>query len=40
VVQRWGTFSEDGRTISGSWKSSIDGSRWEHDFELIYTKVS
>ena len=33
-----GTFSDDGRTIRGSWESSSDGSRWEHDFELIYTK--
>lgn len=35
-----GTFSDDGRTIVGSWESSSDGSRWEHDFELIYTRVS
>ena len=34
-----GRFSDDGRTIRGSWESSSDGSRWEHDFELIYTKM-
>ena len=35
-----GSFSEDGRTIKRSWESSSDGSNWEHDFELIYTKAS
>lgn len=34
-----GVFSDEDRTIRGSWESSSDGSRWEHDFELIYTKV-
>jgi hypothetical protein len=35
-----GTFSDEGRTIRGRWESSSDGVRWEHDFELIYTKAS
>jgi len=34
-----GTFSDDGRTIRGSWESSSDGSSWEHDFQLIYTRT-
>ena len=35
-----GTFSGDGNTIHGGWESSSDGSSWEHDFDLTYTKVS
>jgi hypothetical protein len=34
-----GTLSEDGRTIRGAWERSADGSTWEHDFDLIYTRV-
>jgi len=34
-----GTFSEDGNTIHGRWESSSDGSSWEHDFDLTYTKL-
>jgi hypothetical protein len=34
-----GEFSEDGSTIRGRWESSRDGASWEHDFDLIYTKV-
>ena len=34
-----GTFSDDGRTIRGYWEKSDDGSKWEHDFDLIYTKA-
>jgi hypothetical protein len=34
-----GRFSEDQRTISGAWEICHDGSTWEHDFELNYTKV-
>jgi hypothetical protein len=33
-----GTLSEDGSTITGSWEFSPDGSTWEHDFELTYTR--
>ncbi len=40
-LQRFkGTFSDDGSTIRGRWESSWDGSSWEHDFDLTYTKVS
>lgn len=34
-----GTFSDDGRSIRGGWEKSKDGSDWEHDFDLTYTKV-
>jgi hypothetical protein len=34
-----GTFTNDGRTIEGAWETSTDGSTWEHDFDLVYTKV-
>ena len=34
-----GTFSDDGRTIRSRWEKSGDGSNWEHDFNLTYTKV-
>jgi hypothetical protein len=35
-----GTFSDDGRTIAGRWETSSDGSSWEHDFDLTYTRVT
>ncbi len=35
-----GRFSEDGQTITARWEKSSDGSTWEHDFALRYTKVS
>jgi hypothetical protein len=34
-----GMFSEDGRSITARWERSSDGSNWEHDFALTYTKV-
>ena len=34
-----GTFSEDGRIITARWEKSGDGSNWELDFALTYTKV-
>ena len=34
-----GTFSEDGKTITGRWEKSGDGSNWETDFDLTYRKV-
>lgn len=34
-----GTFSDDASTISGRWEASNDGSNWETDFNLTYTKV-
>lgn len=34
-----GKFSEDGNTITASWEKSTNGSTWEHDFDVTYTKV-
>ena len=40
-AQRYtGTFSDDRRTITGSWEICHDGASWEHDFDLTYTKVT
>ena len=40
-AQRYtGTFSEDGRSISGRWERSHDGSTWEPDFAIHYMRVS
>jgi hypothetical protein len=35
-----GRFGDDGKTINGRWETSNDGSTWEHDFDLSYTKVT
>jgi hypothetical protein len=32
-------LSDDGGSIRGVWEKSPDGSNWEHDFDMIYTKV-
>jgi hypothetical protein len=38
--QRWiGEFSADGNTIEGRWETSGDGSHWEFDFHLTYTRL-
>ncbi len=34
-----GKFSKDDHTITAHWEKSSDGSTWEHDFDLTYTKV-
>ncbi len=34
-----GTFRDDDTTITAHWEKSSDGSTWEHDFDLRYTKV-
>lgn len=34
-----GIFSDDGNRIAGSWEMSKDGTNWEHDFDLTYTRV-
>jgi hypothetical protein len=34
------TFGGDGHTITGYWEKSSDGSTWEHDFDVTYTKLS
>jgi hypothetical protein len=36
-----GTFSEGGSTITGAWEKRPDGDgNWEHDFALVYRRVS
>lgn len=35
-----GTFSDDSNVITGRWEKSSDGSNWELDFSLTYTKVA
>jgi hypothetical protein len=35
-----GTFSEDGRTITGRWELAEDGQNWRIDFDLTYTRLS
>ena len=34
-----GTFSADGTTIVGAWEICHDGTTWEHDFDLTYTRA-
>jgi hypothetical protein len=34
-----GVFSDDANVIDGRWETSEDGSSWELDFELRYTRV-
>ena len=33
-----GTFSDDGRTIEGTWEICHDGATWEKDFAITYTR--
>jgi len=33
-----GAFSDDGKTIAGTWEINHDGETWEHDFDLTYVK--
>jgi len=35
-----GKFSDDGNSIVAYWEKSSDGSTWEHDFDVTYTRVS
>jgi hypothetical protein len=35
-----GTFSADASTINGRWEKCMDGSNWELDFHLTYTRSS
>ena len=34
-----GKFSDDGNTITAYWEKSSNGSIWEHDFDVTYTRV-
>ena len=33
-----GKFSDDGNTVAASWEKSLDGTQWEHDFNVVYRK--
>jgi hypothetical protein len=33
-------INEDGSTITACWEKSSDGTNWEHDFDLTYTRVT
>lgn len=35
-----GSVSKDGKTITARWEKSGDGARWEHDFDVTYTRIS
>jgi hypothetical protein len=34
-----GVFGDGGNSITGQWETSGDGSNWEHDFDLTYSRV-
>lgn len=34
-----GTFSDDNKVITARWEKSSDGSNWEHDFNVTYTRL-
>ena len=34
-----GMFSDDNNVITARWEQSGDGSNWEYDFDLTYTRV-
>ena len=34
-----GNFSLDGNSIKAVWERSIDGTHWEYDFDMIFTKL-
>lgn len=34
-----GTVDPAGRTITGAWEKSPDGTTWDHDFDMVYTRL-
>lgn len=34
-----GVVSEDGRAVKAYWEKSADGKQWEHDFDMLFTKL-
>ena len=34
-----GTFSDDGRTITGRWQLAEAGQPFENDFDLVYRRI-
>jgi hypothetical protein len=35
----YGKFSEDGNRIEARWEAAKDGTTWETDFDLVFTRV-
>lgn len=35
-----GKVSSDGNIITAHWEKSSDGAKWEHDFDITYTRVT
>jgi hypothetical protein len=35
-----GKFSDDGNKIEARWEAAKDGTNWETDFDLVFTRVS
>jgi hypothetical protein len=35
----YGKFSEDGNRIEARWEAAKDGTNWETDFDLVFTRV-
>ncbi len=33
-----GVLRDNGNTITARWEKSFDGTNWEHDFDLTYTR--
>jgi Protein of unknown function (DUF1579) len=34
-----GVFGDEGNSIAGQWETPGDGSNWEHDFDLTFSRV-
>jgi hypothetical protein len=34
-----GRVTPDRRTIASHWEKSLDGTTWEHDFDITYTRI-
>lgn len=35
-----GTFSDDRNSITARWEKCMDGSNWEHDFDVTYKRIT
>lgn len=33
-----GKISKDGKTINAYWEKSLDGKKWQHDFDVVYKR--
>lgn len=34
------TLSDSGTDINGSWERSSDGTKWDHDFDMVFSKAT